>query len=113
MDNREHSLSIVLESNIDLLSHDFYGCTCGEGWAALLDQILRDWRASGAPPIRRIKEKLGSLRITAVDRSHPEARRLSLLAMERSEQICEICGELGKQMAMSGLRATRCSQHRL
>lgn len=105
-------LFVVLASNADLLDEEFEDCYCREGWTLLLEQILEDWRLSGAPKIRSIKEKLGTLRITSVDQAHAEARRLRQVAMEWSARICEICGGPGEVNRLDGCLTTRCLEHR-
>lgn len=94
-----------------LFHPDYPGPEFPEGWSKLFQDILREWCSVGAPPIRRAKEKFGSLRITAIDQGHPEARRLRLEAMSRSEHTCEVCGGVGHRAQIGGCVSTLCDLH--
>ena len=95
-----------------LFHPDYPGPEFPEGWSKLFQDILEEWRSVGAPPIRRAKEKFGSLRITASDQGHPEARRLRLEAMIRSEHTCEVCGGVGHRTQLGGCVSTLCDLHK-
>lgn len=95
-----------------LFHPDYPGPEFPDGWSRLFQDILEEWRSVSAPPIRRAKEKFGTLRITAIDQSHPEARRLREVAMNRSEQICEVCGGVGHRSIIGGCVSTLCDLHK-
>lgn len=94
-----------------LFHPDYPGPEFPDGWSKLFQDILEEWRSVGAPPIRRVKEKFGTLRITAIDQGHPEARRLREEAMIRSERICEVCGGVGYRTKVGGCISALCELH--
>jgi hypothetical protein len=94
-----------------LFHPDYPGREFPDGWSKLFQEILEEWLSVSAPPIRRAKEKYGTLWITAIDQTHLEARRLRLEAMIRSEHTCEVCGGVGHRAQIGGCVSTLCNLH--
>lgn len=94
-------------------------CSCGDGWAPLLDSLLSDLVATGFQPawVRQIKEKFGGLRFyTDLDYEAPEEvvagwRERIEQAERDSYRICEVCGEPGETRDDLSWILTLCEEH--
>jgi|SRR5665213_64975 len=75
---------------------------CGEGWAAILDELFAEISrvriAGSSVTIKQVKEKFGGLRIywsQANGEQNPEIKALIDQTSLRSTKICEVCGADG------------------
>ena len=65
------------------------------GWAALVEELLRDLSALGCRNIVQIKPKFAELRVYLADDGTDAAEALVEQATERSRRTCEHCGAAG------------------
>lgn len=75
----------------------------GPGWATLIDELF-DRMPDGAS-VFSVKEKYGGLRIDGIGTSD-----LEIELGERSQTICEECGEPGEVRNLNWIR-TLCDEH--
>ena len=93
-----------------------WGVAAGDGWYHLIDalcaQLQRETDQDGAPQVvaTQVKEKLGSLRFHARERSDRQAAIIDF-ARELSQRICDVCGGPGLVVPLKGVLAARCSAH--
>ena len=93
-----------------------FGLECGDGWFQLIFELCEalekqsDLEGVEMPEARQIKEKFGGLRIYV---SGTTKSMLDIIdrAEDKSETICEICGETGKVYKTRGWMKTRCLKH--
>jgi hypothetical protein len=89
----------------------------GEGWHPLVRE-LEGYLNSIDPDyeLQQVKEKFGSLRYyaqtTTTGREFEEFHALIADAENKSDHICEECGEPGETHAYQGWLKTLCDQHR-
>ena len=96
----------------------FCGASVGRGWIKIVNDL--DIELSKIMPeykIVQIKEKFGGLRyyIRSDDKveTHIEAQKYIVLAEEKAEKTCEICGVEGKISSNNrGWVKTRCDIHK-
>lgn len=95
------------------------GFACGDGWYGILERLSRELdaiRQETGTPFRavQVKEKFGTLRFHLADLSGPAAA-LAMAAVRAAEAesatTCEICGEPGELMSVSGWYSTLCVRH--
>lgn len=76
------------------------------GWQPIIEQLHADLLALDPDyTVEQIKEKFGGLRYYVsmnLVPNHDEAYRLIAEAEEKSETVCEFCGELGKPRSPNG-----------
>ncbi len=76
-----------------------WGCTCGEGWFDILDQLWKDLDELEGVVLGQVKEKFAGLRVYLEPMSSndfDEAHRLIDEAEVKSFKTCEVCGKPGK-----------------
>lgn len=84
-------------------------CQCGEGWRDLLIEIIEDICLPYGTKIWYWKEKFGGLRV-GVNNLPAEARDAFYAKLEKSREICEICGKPGKLREDTWIK-TLCEDH--
>ena len=62
------------------------------------------------PPVRQVKEKLGSLRFHMFNTTERQ-RGMIALAIAMSEHLCEMCGHPGTNRSTPTGFATLCARH--
>ena len=98
-----------------------FGCECGDGWYNLIDElcasIQKVCEAADTPvdiEVEQVKEKYGGLRFYADANGSESVRReidrLISEAENRSETICEECGQPGVMRDDHGWLCVRCDQ---
>jgi len=98
---------------------------CESGWYALIDECLgrienflfeHEFLEKGVY-VRQIKEKFGSLRIyVRPDDDWPDAvaegvAKIRMEIEERSSRVCEVCGEPGEIVQITGYYQCLCPDH--
>ncbi|GAA1089684.1 hypothetical protein [Tsukamurella spumae] len=82
----------------------------GRGWRPLVEELRRDLAAVGAELIQA-SEKYGVLD-GAIEPWSPAAQELLDAAERRSSEVCEECGQPGREVTLpSGWVKTRCEGH--
>jgi hypothetical protein len=96
-----------------LLSTRFQGWEIGEGWKALVEEVLHELDQA-APDVRvtQVKEKFGTLRIYVANKKDDVAKEIVRSAEARSATICEICGQQGDLIREDAWVRVRCPDHR-
>lgn len=97
--------------------YSWFGFECGEGWADLLDPILKyidTHNKNQTDPdemiyISQIKEKFGTLRFYT-SFGNDELYEIIRKAEKLSAETCESCGKPGKLTGMSWY-STLCEEH--
>lgn len=93
-----------------------FGFECGDGWFTLIDAtcelIQRHIEKTGDQQLvaTQVKEKFGGLRFyyrNGSDHASTVVRFVDSL----SEHLCELCGQPGKGVGLSGWMQTRCPEH--
>lgn len=88
---------------------------CEEGWNQLIYNFLEQLDKidpENKIKILQIKQKLGGIRLYINDElNRQEPYDLELKYEKESYTICEICGELGKLINISGYFQTLCNKH--
>lgn len=101
-----------------------WGISCGDGWFKILDTLC-DWLTTmeeftGAQvEAVQVKEKFGGLRFYFTvrncrvnDMCFPVIKEMICFMELYSEQVCEVCGQLGELSRKNGWRKTLCEEHR-
>ena len=88
--------------------YEAHDLQCGDGWKRLVDPII-DLANKKGIHITQIKEKFGTLRVytDTIDR---ELDELIQVMEEKSEYVCEVCGDVGK-IRSGGWIKTLCDLH--
>lgn len=105
-------LNAVHAKHADMFAPRFRGFECGDGWAAIADEMLVELRST-CPGARIVqaKEKLGGFRIYLEDKLDEEAKTILRRAEAKSFTVCEVCGASGNLRTESGSVSVRCDQH--
>jgi len=94
-----------------------FGFECGDGWYDLIYQLCEEIEKQSlledvcVPEAIQVKEKFGELRFYV---SGTTSSILDVIedAADKSEKICEICGQPGITLENRGWLKTRCEKHK-
>jgi len=90
-----------------------FGFECDDGWFKLIDNLCKDilkYKEGNKVIVVQVKEKFGGLRFYTEGTSD-EIYELIRKAEEDSYNICEICGEPGKNREVKMWYKTVCDKH--
>lgn len=108
------------------MKNSLMGCgfECGDGWYELIRQLCKDIYPHVVkykknfpsdeyicPTVLQVKEKFGELRFY-LDFASDEIWNLTERALQKSREICEVCGKPGKIDYENRWYKSRCEQHR-
>lgn len=96
-----------------------WGFDCGNGWYDILDEMCGEIEEvfKQEPDLRgvlravQVKEKFGTLRVYT-NYYHEKISDIINKAEEKSENVCEICGQPGKLLTEGWIFSVRCDNCR-